>query len=502
MDEKSPQKWLLEQKKNGSTSCFIIGALDDHSSLKNFAYYNHVVWFIQQENLPPDPTIYDNVYPMTLDSIDEPKLDEIINTLCQENLVCTPDIYCSPDILENCSNAYDLILQRIQLFLEEKIRGVNTQRIHGFKSQKNVLRNIPHLLSNRLSDSSRNSLKNIPAAIIGAGPSIDEGIEVIKKFHSNFLIFCTDSAVRILNEINIEPDAIITVDASKEPDQILDSKKEIKSVFVSLKSPLTWVEKVDSNVHYISGTNLADEWLKQNGFPITGARIVGNCGITALNLSIFFGCNPIMLFGMDHAASDDGKRWSSAHSERESSVKDILTTVEGNYSPSVKTHVAGELNAASSIVSELPPNQKVWNVTDRGAKIKGAKVIHPKDFDLKEKIITKEKSFDFKSKNLNKKELKELFNKIKSTLQKNKSIIRNLKKFGKNDLENVHVSLAKLFKDDNIFKLCGNFTLKITPLLVLWSQLEDSEKQNILDESIVMLEELKNLQLSLITLFK
>ena len=120
MKEKNPEKWLLKQTKAEATSCFIVGALEDHSTLADFAEYNHVVWFIEEERLPKESTRYQNVYPMTLESIDKTNVDEIVRTLSDENMVFKPDVFCTEHILENYSSSYNFIIQRIQIFLENK----------------------------------------------------------------------------------------------------------------------------------------------------------------------------------------------------------------------------------------------------------------------------------------------------------------------------------------------------------------------------------------------
>ncbi|MDG1138154.1 MAG: DUF115 domain-containing protein [Opitutales bacterium] len=494
------EKWLLQQKKAEATSCFLVGAIEEHSTLSEFSEYNHVVWFVEEEKLPSESTLYQNVYPMTLETVDKSNVDEIIQMLSDENMVHTPDIFCTEHILENYSVSYEYIIQRIQIFLENKKRGVNTHMFHGFISQRKVISNIPNFIKNKFSDNFENSIEGVPAAIIGAGPSLDVSIRLLEKYHKKMLIFCTDSAVKSLSKANIDPDAIITVDVTKLPENYLEENRAVKSLFLSLKSPQEWVDKSESNTHFLSGSNLADSFLELNGISATKCKIVGNCGVTALNISMFLGCSPIILFGMDHAVDDSGKRWTGDLAEREARMSSHIhdTTVEGNYTSNIKCGVSHELEVFKQVASRTSPNQEIWNINDRGAKVDNAKLIHPDNFTFDFENLSKDKNLFLKSDSSDQKAIKKIMGILSKCLKKNKSIIKKLKSNKKIEDEELCLHLANLFKDKNIFKICGNFSLKISPLIIKWDELPASLKHTLRLETKEIIEDIQTLHTSLL----
>ena len=119
MKDNSDCEWLLEQVYEHSSSCFILGKIRDHSTLEEFSKYVHVVWFVEDYNLPKESKLYKNVYPMTLDSIDVDKVEEIIKTLLKEDNHSIPAIYCSHSITRINPSEYNIIIQKIQIHSEK-----------------------------------------------------------------------------------------------------------------------------------------------------------------------------------------------------------------------------------------------------------------------------------------------------------------------------------------------------------------------------------------------
>lgn len=503
MKKKMTQKWILEQKYPNSKSCFLLGNLENHEVLSKFSEYNHVVWFIENDNLPKESNLYKNLYPMILETIDEVKLDEIIQTLLSEDFDHIPAIYCSESITKSSPAAFNLIIQKIQVFSEQKIRSNNAVKSFGFLSQKNIVQNITSFAKNQLPEESGNSLKEIPIAIIGGGPSIDETLYLIEKYQKEFIIFCTDTVCLNLNKIGINPEFVISVDPLKNPQDYIGTSQKLSSLFLSLKSPPEWTELEVEGIHFINGKNLADQWLSENGFLSNTPKISGNVGITAVELAIFWGCNPIMLFGMDHAVSKSGKKWNKEYArfERDNSNTETdpsLKSVKGNYSSTVKTHVLNEWEQLDKIISNLPNNQEIWNINDRGAKFTDAKLIHPKEFVFSSPTILDKESLHFKSKSHieKSKRILRLSLLMKDILNRNEDDINLL--INKRSVDkDTQLLIANLLKDQDIFKIWGNFTLKISPLIIKWDDLPLTEREEILKETKSMLLDLRSMHLSL-----
>jgi hypothetical protein len=495
------QKWILENKHPGATSCFILGEIENIRLLEPFKSYNYVIWFVSEKQLPKKFSGYKNIYPMTLESVDSSKLDEIVTTLINENISLIPDIFCSQKILDNHTQSYDLILQTIQIKSEEKLRVGKMRKLEGFSSQKNILNNLPFFIHNQLGDQAENLLLAKPVAVVGAGPSLDCSINILEKYHRDFYIFCVDSAFSKLRNRNIQPDAVFTVDAEKPMDACVNENETIHSLFLSLKSPHEWVTKKETKKYFLSAQILTEDWLAENGCAKTIPRIIGNCGITAVNLALFLGCSPIMLFGLDHSADEKTGQGHASEvnlkiSRATYNPNKCKHTVPGNYQPRVKTFLLNEWKKLNELISGTPDSQEIWNITDRGAKYDKAKLIHPEKFIFPKEIKFEKKYIHFKTKCIEQNGFQDLKLQIQQFLRKKGNLVQLILKCNSVNNETC-VLLSTLFQEKLISKLLSNFTLKIAPILLNWQSISEDERLEALRETKDMLHEVHSLEIKL-----
>ena len=77
-------------------------------------------------------------------------------------------------------------------------------------------------LKNNLILSQKNSVnshktysQNMPAIIVGNGPSLDKEIDFLRKNQDNFVIFCSGSALKPLYKAGITPDFQVEIERSR-----------------------------------------------------------------------------------------------------------------------------------------------------------------------------------------------------------------------------------------------------------------------------------------------
>lgn len=495
------QNWILENKHPGATSCFILGEIENLRVLEPFKSYNYVVWFVSEKQLPKNSSEYKNIFPMTLESIDSSKLDEIVTTLINENISLIPDIFCSQKILDNHAQSYDLILKTIQVKSEEKLRVGKMRKLEGFSSQKNILNNLPFFIQNQLGDHAENLLLAKPVAVVGAGPSLDCSINVLEKYHRNFYIFCVDSAFSKLRNRNIQPDAVFTIDAEKQMNACLNENESIHSLFLSLKSPHEWATRKDTKKYFLSAQILTEDWLAENGCVKTIPRVIGNCGITAVNLAVFLGCSPIMLFGLDHSADEKTGQGHASEvnlkiSRATYNPNKCKHTVPGNYQPRVKTFLLNEWEKLNELISGTRDSQEIWNITDRGAKYDNAKLIHPEKFIFPKEIKFEKENLHFETRSIEENRLQDLKHQIQQFLRKKGNLVQLILKCNSINNETC-VLLSTLFQENLISKLLSNFTFKIAPVLLNWRDVSEDERFEVLRETKDMLHEIYSLEIKL-----
>lgn len=489
----NPKDWLLAQENPGSTTCFLLGRINSEERLQQFSKYNDVVWLVDQEHLQPKFQLYSNIHISPLESIDKEKLDEIIKLLIQVNPSALPDIYCSPGILEYHPAAYDFILQRVQIISEETLRARQTRQEEGYIAQKNIIENLPYYVVNRVSSDLKDSQRGIPVAVIGAGPSLDATIHIVKKHSSKFLIFAVDSALGILHEQGITPDATFSIDAEKPAAACVQKKQSPGTLFLSIKSPNDWCQYRESPKHFLSGNNLTEDWLAEQGIPKSELSALGNCGITAVKTAMHLGCTPILLFGMDHATSESGEGHARNVNQKISRGKthnpaSRSTTVPGNYSPRVKTFLLNEWEKLDQLITNLPNSQEVWNINDRGAKYEKAKLIHPDQFAIDTPDMTKRPDLSPQGRENAKVHYAKLVDSLDNLLIKQKPsidcVLNSLKPEAPETLEH----LTKIFQHPHLSKLLGSLSFKTIPCLLKWNSLNVDQKKTLLEETQTLLQ--------------
>ena len=154
----------------------------------------------------------------------------------------------------------------------------------------------------------QNVFQNIPAIIVGAGPSLEKNQNVLKELRERALIFAGGTA---LSAMNIEPHfaAITDPEVPKRERQFPNvpffyQARMDSEIFSKMKS-----DKIlfpDSSVDAIN-------WLYEEEEKFDGGWTVGNF---LTQIAIFLGCSPIVFIGMDFAY-ENGKKYSGVEAEAE-----------------------------------------------------------------------------------------------------------------------------------------------------------------------------------------
>jgi hypothetical protein len=151
---------------------------------------------------------------------------------------------------------------------------------------------------------------NVPAIIVGAGPSLKEKGQLLKQFKNRALIFATGSS---LNQIEVEPDFAVSLD----PEAIIQHRfRHVPICCQARVNPdhlaqmegekLLFPDSFWEGLNWIFGEDRFD-----------GGWTAGNFGAAIARL---WGCNPIYFVGMDFCSPEPKENsipWQGAWTQKD-----------------------------------------------------------------------------------------------------------------------------------------------------------------------------------------
>jgi hypothetical protein len=211
------------------------------------------------------------------------------------------------------------------------------------------------------------------AALVAAGPSLDDNIDVLKQLKNKYFLLCVGAAYKTLLHYNIEPDAIVMSDPH---DLVFE---QIKGV--SGQIPLFFLATVNKKVvRHWSGTKII---LFQEGYPISEQfakehqipliQTGGSVATTALDVLIKMRFAEIVFFGQDLAYKGNQSHSIHSTSNKTISLNQPTFTVEANNHQKVNTSRSWMI-FRKWIENKIQQTPKVQfkNTSYTGAVIKGA----------------------------------------------------------------------------------------------------------------------------------
>ncbi len=172
---------------------------------------------------------------------------------------------------------------------------------------KNFLANAQLLSRSKHGAALYNEFKNTPAIICGAGPSLNQDLELLKKVSDRALIFGGGSSLQLLSQAGITPHFGAVIDSCAPVKRFLHQS--------NFEMPLFFQNRVSSEL--LSHAHGPLLWMRSNGnYPIEDwlmsyleiSTPVFDAGWNVVTFSCAlakaFGCDPIILVGADLACDE------------------------------------------------------------------------------------------------------------------------------------------------------------------------------------------------------
>lgn len=286
-----------------------------------------------------------------------------------------------PDELEETKIA---IFERLHAF----VKGFGNSVEDILQGTDNYLNNWKHVFRGIDYSVFLKKYNNVPAVIVGAGPSLEKNIEHLKQVKGNAIIMCVDAALDTLINAGIIPDIVASIERTEITTKFY--KREVIPEDIIYLGPNVIPGSILERFDRIIFTgrkgdglfNCFNEFLGFNNLSI-GA----NVSHILIAFAQYLGCNPIIFVGLDLAYSEgkthtklvmqnlDEKDINNVYKNKESIVYvkgqngEMLETFE--FFMYAKTWIEMQISKQEDI--------KFINATEGGANIEGAQNLKLKD---------------------------------------------------------------------------------------------------------------------------
>ncbi|MFA6118493.1 MAG: 6-hydroxymethylpterin diphosphokinase MptE-like protein [Parachlamydiales bacterium] len=190
----------------------------------------------------------------------------------------------------------------------------NQDSLNSFKIFKNFYSNFEKLHKSFLINRLKNKFKDVPAIITGAGPSLKYSLDKLKTLQNKALIIAGGSSITCLTQAGILPHMGVVVDPNFDEYirikdslafqiPIIYSTRVNRGVFQTLNGPLGYIKAAACSFFEIwldKQLNIPDKYLF-NKLEEKALSVTTIC----IRIAKLFGCNPIILDGVDLAYSED-----------------------------------------------------------------------------------------------------------------------------------------------------------------------------------------------------
>jgi SAM-dependent methyltransferase len=145
-----------------------------------------------------------------------------------------------------------------------------------------------------------------PAVVVGAGPSLDRRLDLLRAIAGRALVIAVDTATRPLLAAGVTPDLVVGVDPSETNAAHLRDLGDVRGLWLvgepSLH-PSVFPAFADRTFTFAVAEHEPWPWLAAQGVERGRLRAWGSVLTTAFDLACHLGCGPIAFLGADLAYS-------------------------------------------------------------------------------------------------------------------------------------------------------------------------------------------------------
>ncbi|WP_162848597.1 6-hydroxymethylpterin diphosphokinase MptE-like protein [Paenibacillus nanensis] len=224
----------------------------------------------------------------------------------------------------------------------------------------------------------KNKFEGLPAVIVGAGPSLAEDIEVLRKLKDHALIIAAGTTIQSMLHFGIEPHLIVSMDGSEA------NYRAFKNLNINhiplLYTPMVKYKIIDDHPDLLLNVHFTNDFVTKYLMDLDGTDPVfppnNSVSGTAIQAAIYMGCKEIIFTGQDFSyPGGDLYAPGARHFSKEESNSIVsrselyIENVQGEQNRTTYS-MKSTLADIENLLSHYTPDIRFVNTSKQGAKIK------------------------------------------------------------------------------------------------------------------------------------
>jgi hypothetical protein len=246
------------------------------------------------------------------------------------------------------------------------------------KWMENIIRNYPRVLASSDLSILKDKFADIPAIIVGSGPSLKEDIETIRKLQPHCIVISAGTSLQALSKNGIAPDLSVSIDGNYS-NYIAFKDIDMENIPLLFSGTVhhSILNKEHLNTLYVSiSLDTVTSYLHPDSQSIPSVYTTASVTGTAIQAAAYMGCNPIVLAGQDMSYPNDTYYTEGVvHLSNEqlgriiTNANETVENVSGGFNKTTKA-MLNTLQDLQNVI-QLFPDRTFINTSRYGAKIKG-----------------------------------------------------------------------------------------------------------------------------------
>lgn len=421
----------------------------------------------------------------------------------------------TPFYSKTYSHEFSQLKDHTKAYMLSYRANLATYNTFELKWVENILNNFPHTIVSEDISTLKNAYENVPAVIVGSGPSLAEDIETIRSLQDKCLIISAGTSIQALTKNNIQPDIVVSIDGGEPNFKAFKDidLTHIPLLYSSIIHPRIMKKDIGKTVYLSMDIDTVSGYLRPELKKIKRFFSTGSVTGTAIQAAAYMGCNPVILAGQDLSYPNDQFYTDGVtHIEQDlldkavGSASELVPNVQGTQNKTTRKMI-NTLNDIANTIA-ICSGRDYINTSRYGAVIKGSRFVLMEDLEREEahkwnkgstifnripvlnsQMTHKRLDEGYKSLSALEKELSrqiEMLNSLQSAIQK-----LDIEKMSTRELQNVSQQIQELWMKITKNEVFENILIPTVKLqmLVYSRQISDITSQKDVRKKAMLIQE-------------